>query len=237
MSNHKIIEVFSQNWWLSIFSSSVLIIVILKFAKSSGKSMQMRIAKIIGVVLIFIACFIHIYQFIKGEWTLQSSLPLNLCSISGILSGLVLLFPNQRAFEFLLFWGIPGAFHSFITPELTLGAQGWYFYDYYLMHGGIILSVLYLSFIFGFKPRMNSWLWVWLWSQVLIVIVYAIDKSIGANYMYLITKPIANNPLVIGDWPWYLLVFEFAALIHVYIVHQIFKERNIVMSMKNSKTV
>ena len=32
---------------------------------------------------------------------IQSSLPLNLCNLSGILSGLILLFPNQTAYEFL----------------------------------------------------------------------------------------------------------------------------------------
>lgn len=226
MSNHVIIEIFSQTWWLSIFISFAFIVVILMSARNSNASNQKRLAKLIGFSLIFIACFIHIYQLIKVEWVLQSSLPLNLCSISGIISGLVLIFPNQRAFEFLLFWGIPGAFHSFITPEMTLGSSGWYFYDYYLMHGGIILSALYLLYVFDFKPRMNSWWWVWAWSQVLIVIVYVIDKILGANYMYLISKPFANNPLVIGDWPWYLLVFELAALVHVYIVYLIFRKRN-----------
>lgn len=232
MSNHEIIQVFSHTWWLSIFISSTSILLILILARNSNSDIQKRLAKVIGVLLILIACFIHIYQIIKGEWNLQSSLPLNLCSISGILSGLVLLFPNQLAFEFLLFWGIPGAFHSFLTPEMTLGSSGWYFYDYYLLHGGIILSALFLIYVFNFRPRMNSWLWVWLWSQLLIVIVYVIDKVLCVNYMYLISKPIAKNPLVMGDWPWYLLGFELAALIHVYIVYLIFRKQKLIRQTK-----
>ncbi len=224
MLKHEIIQVFNHIWWMSILLSLTLIAITLKLGILSDEYKQKLIAKIIGVVLLGIACFIHVYQLIIGEWNLQSSLPLNLCSISGILSGLVLLFPNQLAFEFLLFWGLPGAFHSFITPELTLGSRGWYIYDYYIMHGGIILSVLYLSFIFGFKPRVNSWLWVWIWSQVLIGFVYAIDKILDANYMYLISKPIASSPLILGEWPWYLLVFEVFALIHVYIVYLLFRK-------------
>jgi hypothetical integral membrane protein (TIGR02206 family) len=225
ISNHAIIDVFSRTWWMSIIFTAIFIGIIIMFSKNANENIQKTIAKFIGYLLIFLACFIHVYQLTMGEWVLQSSLPLNLCSISGILSGFVLLFPSQLAFEFLLFWGIPGAFHSFITPELTLGNRDWYFYDYYLMHGGIILSVVYLSAIFKFKPRMNSWLWVFAWTQVLLPIVYFIDNLVGANYMYLMNKPIANNPLVIGDWPCYLLVFELAALIHVYIVYLIFKKR------------
>lgn len=226
MCKHEIIEVFSQTWWITIILSSCVIACTISLSKLPDKERQKSIARYLGIGLLFIAIYIHIYQIIKGEWDVRFSLPLNLCCISGIISGLVLIYPNQTAYEFLLFWGIPGAFHSFITPELTLGNRGWYFYDYYLMHGGIILSVLFLTFIFNFKPRAYSWLKVWLWSQVLILFVFLVDVFVDANYMYLIDKPIAKNPLVIGDWPWYILGFEIAALIHVYLVYQLFKKRS-----------
>ncbi len=37
--------------------------------------------------------------------------------------------------------------------------------------------------------------------------------------MYLCTKPIANNPLLIGEWPWYLLNIELTALLHFFIIY------------------
>jgi uncharacterized membrane protein YwaF len=31
---------------------------------------------------------------------------------------------------------------------------------------------------------------------------------VGGNYMYLAEPPQVNNPLVIGEWPYYVLWFE-----------------------------
>jgi hypothetical integral membrane protein (TIGR02206 family) len=158
MSSHQTISAFTTTWWMSIVITSAIIYFLIKWSKQSSVAMQKSIAIALGSAFLFIAIFIHIYQLIRGEWNLQSSLPLNLCSLSAILSGIVLLYPNQLGYEVLLFWGIPGAFHSFITPELTLGNQNWYFYDYYIAHGGIILSVIYLTNILKYRPRPYSWL-------------------------------------------------------------------------------
>ena len=40
---------------------------------------------------------------------------------------------------------------------------------------------------------------------------------IDANYMYLKNPPNVNHPLVSGEWPYYLITFEFAARMLVYL--------------------
>lgn len=226
MSNHFIVNVFSPTWWLSILLTIMIISTIILWSREQTGSAQKKLSQFTGCILLFIAVFIHWYQGMNGEWNLQRSLPLNLCSLSGILSGLVLLFPNQTGYEFLLYWGIPGAFHSFLTPEFTLGNRDWYFYDYYLSHGGILLSALYLSLILKFRPREHSWWRIWIWSQLLIIAVFFLDKALGANYMYLVEKPAAKNPFIIGRWPEYLMVFEVVAGVHFYLVYLIFRKSN-----------
>jgi hypothetical integral membrane protein (TIGR02206 family) len=168
---------------------------------------------------------IHVYEIKRGEWDQQSSLPLNLCSLSAILSGIVLLWKNQLAYEFLLFWGIPGATHSLLTPEMTLGREGWYGYDYYLSHAGIILSAVYLTLILNMRPRVYSWLKIFLYTQIVLIVVFVIDKLIHANYMYLVTKPSVDNPFVFGEWPWYILGFELAGILHFFIVYLVFQKK------------
>ena len=37
--------------------------------------------------------------------------------------------------------------------------------------------------------------------------------------MYLCTKPIVNNPFLMGEWPWYILSIELAGLLHFFIVY------------------
>ena len=106
-----------------------------------------------------------------------------------------------------------------MTPEFTSGKSGLLFYEYYLSHGGIILSAIYLTWILGMRPRKGSWWKVFLWSQLLLPVIGLINWIVNANYMYLCTKPIVNNPFLIGEWPWYLLNIELMALLHFFIVY------------------
>jgi hypothetical integral membrane protein (TIGR02206 family) len=106
-----------------------------------------------------------------------------------------------------------------MTPEFTSGKNGLLFYEYYLSHGGLILSAIYLTWILGMKPRKGSWWRIFLWSQLLLPVIGLINWILNANYMYLCIKPIANNPFLMGEWPWYFLGIELTALLHFFIVY------------------
>ncbi len=219
MIPHETIPLFGQLWWQSNLITALVIIVFIYIGKKASAESAVSVAHVIGVILIARAVLIHPYQLYLGKWTVTSSLPLQMCSISSILAGLAMFSRNQLLYEFLYYWGIPGAFHSLLTPEFTLGTEGFLFVEYYISHGGIILSALYATLVLGMKPRKGSWWRIALWSQIPIAIVGLFDWAIGANYMYLCQKPMVDNPFVIGDWPWYILVMELAGLLHFIIVY------------------
>ena len=75
---------------------------------------------------------------------------------------------NQFLYEFLILLGIPGAIQSLLTPELTLGYDKVLLIEYFVSHGGIILSGLFLTFVLGHAPRFKSWIRVAVASQVLV---------------------------------------------------------------------
>ena len=41
--------------------------------------------------------------------------------------------------------------------------------------------------------------------------------------MYLAEKPMAENPFLIGEWPWYIIILEAVMILHVVIIRLIFK--------------
>ena len=41
--------------------------------------------------------------------------------------------------------------------------------------------------------------------------------------MYLAEKPLVNNPMIIGEWPWYILGFEILGFLHIYIFFRLYK--------------
>jgi hypothetical integral membrane protein (TIGR02206 family) len=121
-----------------------------------------------------------------------------------------------------MYWGLPGAIHSLLTPELTQGHGNFILSEYYISHGGIILSALFLTYNSGMRIRKNSWLKIFLLTQLMLPVIGTIDYFLNANYMYLRNKPEANNPLVIGNWPWYIIGFEIFLLLHFLVVYVIF---------------
>ena len=92
------------------------------------------------------------------------------------------------------------------------------------------------------RPREKSWLNIFLFSQLLIPVIGSINYLINylivndkinhcaiivdgaikgaANYMYLFAKPITDNPLLIGDWPYYIIGVEVIALVNFWLLYQ-----------------
>jgi len=219
MISHETLEIFSPLWWKTNLITIVVILLFLLLGKRSNSSNRELLAKIIGSLLIFRALGVHFYWHHLGIWTIESSLPLHLCGLSAILSGVVIFWRKQLAYECLFFWGLSGAFHSLLTPEFTHGMGGFLFIEYYLSHGGIILSSLYLTCLLGMRPRKGSWWKIFLFSQLLLPIIGFINWILDANYMYLCIKPIAKNPFLIGEWPWYFLGIELAAILHFFLIY------------------
>ena len=60
---------------------------------------------------------------------------------------------------------------------------------------------------------------VFFWSQLLVPIIGFVNWTLDANYMYLCEKPIVNNPFILGEWPWYILILEAVGLLHFLIVY------------------
>ena len=154
-----------------------------------------------------------------NNWNIQSNLPLQMCGFSSIMGGIVLFWRRQIIYEFVFFMGISSAIHAFLTPEFTMGTQGYFFYDYYLNHGLILLVPLYLTFILDFKPTSGSWWKAFIFAQIFLPPVALANWMLDANYMYMCQKPIADNPFVIGEWPWYFLIMEAAGILHFFLLY------------------
>ena len=55
--------------------------------------------------------------------------------------------------------------------------------------------------------------------QIPLSIIFPFNFYLGSNYMYLAHKPIADNPLLIGEWPWYIVGLELVLILHIAIIY------------------
>ena len=219
MSSPTIIEPLSSTWWIGMSLSILVSFGIIQIAIRIPPDKRKILMMILGFTLISIELMQQLYLNHLGLWSLKTSLPIHLCGISGILAGIMMFRSSYYGFEFLALIGSPGALHALLTPQLNHGTIPFLIFKYYVSHAGIVLVPLFLAVVLGYRIKRSSWYRVLLLCQVLLIIIGLTNYFIGANYMYLAEKPLVNNPMVVGEWPWYILGFEILGLVHILIFY------------------
>ena len=80
-----------------------------------------------------------------------------------------------------------------------------------------------LIFIDGKIPRKGSVLRVYAFLCFMALPVGLISWITGGNYMFLMQRPDVSNPIVFGEWPWYILNISFIGLFIMTIAYLPFK--------------
>jgi len=157
----------------------------------------------------------HLWNAFTGQWTIQTMLPLHLCSMLVWTGALMLVTKNFFIYEFCYFLGIGGALQALLTPDLGLyGFPHFRFFQTYISHGLIISAAIYMTVVEGFRPTWKSLLRVALWINVYMVVVFGINMLIGSNYLFVAHKPPTASLLdLLPPWPWYILWMEAIGLV------------------------
>jgi hypothetical integral membrane protein (TIGR02206 family) len=178
-------------------------------------------SRALAILLIVNLLIENSYAIWIGSWSLKNNLPLHLCGISNII-GVILLFRfNTALAQVFFYFGLTGGIHAMITPEFDLGDQGFFFYSYFITHGSLLLICSFMIIHHRFRPEKNSWLKTFVIIQFVALAIGLFNWSTGANYMFLSSPPIVDNPLIIGNWPWYILVFEGLAIVHFFLFYKL----------------
>ncbi|CDN43893.1 TIGR02206 family membrane protein [Paenibacillus sp. P22] len=128
--------------------------------------------------------------YVRGEvYSPSSTLPLELCSISLYLSVPMLLLRSRFLFGIVYFTALGGALQALATPVLAYAYPHFRFLEFFIAHGLLIISALYMVWVEGFRPTLRSVFTAWAAVNVIAVFVYAVDRLTGANYMFLARKP------------------------------------------------
>jgi len=204
---HTIIPPLSLSWWIGNLLSALAIIFILKFLKRKSVRTQRKWEIGFFTYIVLHVLVWQAYYIFSGTWTAGESLPFQLCDLSRILGGFLMFRFNQYLFEFLILLGLGGALQSFLTPEIAMVYNPLTHVDYYLSHTLIMVFGLYLFYVKGYRIRKKSWIYSFSIGLLLMLFLGIFNYFSGGNYMFLNEKPIVENPLVIGDWPFYILAF------------------------------
>lgn len=205
----------------------ILILFFLWSARFIELKNKIIFAKTISIITLIITVSNHIIDINNGNWDIYENLPLHLCSISNLIVCFILFIPkNQKLFEFLFYCGFWGGLMAILTAQINdYDGSLFKYIQYYTSHGTIIFMPLYMFYHLNYKLSKLSWLKLLLILNICMAIIIPINFKIGSNYMYLAEAPNIKNPLVYGDWPFYIINWEFIILILFYITYVIFSKQ------------
>ena len=156
----------------------------------------------------YVAYVIVARQFGVNHW--YKVLPLQLCDWAMLVIIVALWTGNRRWLEVAYFWGIGGTLQAIITPNLQFGFPDLRFISFFVAHSGIIVGIVFLMLIYGFRPRAIGVLRTFVWTEIYFVVAFTIDLLTGENYGFLLHKPEAASLLnfLSDSPPLYLLEFH-----------------------------
>ncbi|OGN75206.1 MAG: hypothetical protein A2X25_04235 [Chloroflexi bacterium GWB2_49_20] len=202
-------------WHLVALALIVIInFAMLGFRKSSEKTREI-IRWTMAMILWIDEITWHLWNLYWGHWTIQTMLPLHICSVLVWLAGFMLVFKNFRIYEFAYFIGIGGAMQALLTPDAGIyGFPHYRVFQTFLSHGLLITSTIYMTTVEGFRPNWKSFWRVLMGVNIYAAIIFPVNRLLGTNYLFINGKPATASILdALPAWPYYIIYMELIGLI------------------------
>ena len=209
-------DMYTPMHLLMLGITTVLFILFFVFKNriyNSPKEKQIRIG--FAIFLIAVLITLITVDTIGGELYL----PFHLCSMSYILTIILLLTNNEKVFGYVYFTGIIGGIVTFAIPDLYhAGYNRFRFYEFIIAHTAIILVPIYYLTNFKYKITLRTTITGIIITNIIgftMLPVNIILRNTGiveeANYMFTMGPP-EDVESVFGTFPWHMISFELVLL-------------------------
>jgi hypothetical integral membrane protein (TIGR02206 family) len=198
----------------------ILNIAMLGFRKSSEKTREI-VRWTMAIILWIDELSWHLWNLYWGHWTIQTMLPLHICSILVWAAGFMLIFKNYRIYEFAYFIGIGGAMQALLTPDAGIyGFPHFRVFQTMISHGLLITSAIFMTTVEGFRPTWKSFWRVIVGVNIYAAVMFPINRLLGTNYLYINGKPATASILdALPAWPYYIIYMELIGLVIFFLLY------------------
>ena len=222
-----VVEFMTDEWKTWTIFSLIFISVPLILARFLNRTQKIQVTYLIGVIMILDFLTENGGYIMSGTWDVQYNLPIQLCGISSLIC-CVLPFVKKKdkLFQFVYYTGVIGGIMAILTPQMNyFDGSLRYYLNYYVSHSLIIVLPIFMFLHLDLKLPKFSWFKIWIHLNILMAIIMPINFLLDSNYMYVNAAPEVSNPLVIGEWPYYLLIWEPLVMIIAYLIYAISRRK------------
>ena len=223
----------SEEWIRNTFFSTVIILALLVSSSYLKKQVNIYITYIMGIALFVSSITSPLRTYLAGNFSIAVDLPFHLCGISAFICSVMPFLKNkQRLFDFVFYTGIIGGIMGILTPQMSDYDGSFYVYFvFYMRHILIFTMPIYMLRNLGLSLTKKSMVRTFVILNILLAFIMPFNFIVGGNYMYLAEPPQVNNPLIIGEWPYYVIWFEVFVILLLVLLYYLSK-----ISFRKSKT-
>jgi len=208
-----------------IFAAMMLV-----YKKHPTEKTRITLFTIASASIILCDIILKIWMLNKGVFRGSYDMILHMCDISGFLAPVLLFMVSSKGrnklYNMMFIWGLGGAVMALLTPEMGGYAfPSFYFFNFFLKHGMIVIGLLLVTFIDGLRPKLKELPIVMLISLGMVGVIYIINKLIvnippyePGNYMFLSYPPTGGSAIdilvdIFGPAPMYIIGMAILAVI------------------------
>ncbi len=196
-------KIFSAEYFASLAAVALVCVGVVAASRLRPAAWTGPFARALAVLLVVNQ--VSWYAVERASLSVQWSLPLGLCEIGTFIAAAALWWRQDLLVELTYFWGLGGTIQALLTPELFYHFPSYFYFQYYVNHGGIVVAALYMVAGLGLVPRRGAVVRVALITLSYLVVVAGIDRLTAGDYLYLVRPPPTFSLLnVMGPWPWYI---------------------------------
>ena len=194
-----------------ILISAIVIVVgtiLILWAKKQSEQIQFLTGNIIASSISLTVIFGSILNSYKPDFNCQEDPLLHLCSFLALVIPVLSYTRKYIYYEIFFFLILAGTLQSLITPS-DYNFLNFTFFRYWLVHSGLVLFMMYATFVYKMRPTIKSVFKSFIGMQFYMILMFLINYLLGSNYFYTNRKPDATTLLdVFGEWPQYIFVVE-----------------------------
>lgn len=155
-----------------------------------------------------------------------ADLPLQLCDVTVWVAAAALVFRREVLQHLTWFWGMGGGIPALFLPVRGAPFPGWFYFEFYLAHGGIIVAALLVVIALGARIRFGTMVRALVITGAVAVAGGILDVAVGGDYLYLASLPPVTGPLQsLSSWPLYRVALCMAAALVMVALGWVARER------------
>jgi hypothetical integral membrane protein (TIGR02206 family) len=199
----------------ALVATAVLAACLIAGARRFGRRWTDTVGRALAVAMLAAFATEQVTYAVRGEWTAQVNLPLQL-SDAVTLAAAVALWRPERALlvEVVYFWAFSASLQAVLTPDLAQSFPDPLFFTYFATHSGAIAAACLLVFGARRAPRPGALRRVYAITAAFVAVAGVATVVTGGNYMFLRRKPAGGSLLdLMGPWPVYIVAGAVVALL------------------------